>query len=56
MTASRIIKGLEYDVCPRCGSHFIGQGARALGVAKHAPLLGNVDVIENVVSTSVLEG
>jgi hypothetical protein len=56
VTASRIRKGLEYDVCPRCASHFIGQGARALGMAKHAPLLGNVDVIENAVSTSVLEG
>lgn len=55
-TADKIRKGREYDVCPRCGSHFIGQGGRALGVAKHAPLLGNVDVIENAVSTSVLEG
>lgn len=54
--ANNIRKGREYDVCPRCGSHFIGQGARALGIAKHAPLLGNVDVIQNAVSTSVLEG
>ena len=56
ITADKVRKGRQYDVCPRCGSHFIGQGARALGVAKHAPLLGNVDVIENAVSTSVLEG
>lgn len=54
--AKRFREGRQYDVCPRCGSHFIGQGTRALGVAKHAPLLGNVDVIENAVSTSVLEG
>lgn len=56
VTADKIRKGRKYDVCPRCGSHFIGQGGRALGIAKHAPLLGNVDVIENAVSTSVLEG
>jgi hypothetical protein len=56
VTADKVRKGRKYDVCPRCGSHFIGQGAKALGVAKHAPLLGNVDVIENAVSTSVLEG
>jgi len=56
VTADKIRPGREYDVCPRCGSHFIGQGTKSLGVAKHAPLLGNVDVIENAVSTSVLEG
>lgn len=56
VTSDKVKKGRQYDVCPRCGSHFIGQGARALGVAKHAPLLGNVDLLENAVSTSVLEG
>jgi len=56
VTADKVRKGRAYEVCPRCGSRFIGQGARALGVAKHAPLLGNVAVIENAVSTSVLEG
>jgi len=56
ITSDKVKKGRQYDVCPRCGSHFIGQGARALGVAKHAPLLGNVDLLENAVSTSVLEG
>jgi len=57
ITTDRLKQGRKYAICPRCGSHFIGQGfSRALGVAKHAPLLGNVDVIENAVSTSVLEG
>lgn len=56
ITADKVKKGREYQVCPRCGSHFIGQGARALGVLKHAPLLHNADVIENAVSSSVLEG
>jgi hypothetical protein len=56
VTADNIKPGRAYNVCPRCGSHFIGQDIRALGVAKHAPLLGNVDVIENAVSTSVLDG
>ena len=57
VSTDKLKKGRKYNVCPRCGSHFFGQGfSRALGVAKHAPLLGNVDVIENAVSTSVLEG
>ena len=57
IATDKLKKGRKYGLCPRCGSHFIGQGlSRALGVAKHAPLLGNVDVIENAVSTSVLEG
>jgi hypothetical protein len=56
VTADKVREGRAYDVCPRCGSHFIGQGARALGVLKHAPLLHNADVIENAVSSSVLEG
>ena len=56
VVAGDIEEGQAYHVRPRCGSHFIGQGVKALGVAKHAPLLGNVSVIENAVSTSVLEG
>ncbi|OQY21045.1 MAG: hypothetical protein B6I35_09245 [Anaerolineaceae bacterium 4572_32.2] len=56
VTSDKIQEGREYESCPRCGARFIGQGARALGVAKHAPLLGNVSVIENAVSSSVLEG
>jgi hypothetical protein len=56
ITSDKVKKGRQYGVCPRCGSHFIGQGVKALGVAKHAPLLGNVDLLENAVSTSVLEG
>ncbi|MEW5988006.1 MAG: hypothetical protein AB1791_15345, partial [Chloroflexota bacterium] len=56
VTAKFIKKGAVYQVCGRCQSHFIGQGVKALGIAKHAPLLGNVDVIINAVSTSVLEG
>ncbi len=56
ITTDKLREGREYGVCPRCGSHFIGQGGRALGVAKHAPLLGNIDVIQNAVSSSVLEG
>lgn len=56
ITAGDIEPGVEYALCPRCGSRFIGQGGRALGVAKHAPLLGNVSLLKNAVSTSVLEG
>jgi hypothetical protein len=56
LAAGDIEEGDEYETCPRCGTHFIGQDERALGIAKHAPVLGDVDVLENTVSTSVLEG
>jgi len=56
LIAGDIEEGDEYATCPRCGTHFIGQDERALGIAKHAPVLGNVDVLENTVSTSVLDG
>jgi hypothetical protein len=56
VTADKVRAHREYNVCPRCGSHFIGQEAKALGILKNAPLLGNVDVIQNAISTSVLEG
>lgn len=56
IAAPDIEEGSDYVICPRCGSHFIGQGEKALGIAKHAPLLGNVLILQNAVSTSVLEG
>ncbi len=56
ITAHDIEPGDEFDFCPRCGTYFVGQDARALGVTKHAPLLGNVKLLTNAVSTSVLEG
>ncbi len=56
ITAHDIEPGDEFDFCPRCGTHFVGQQARALGVTKHAPLLGNVSLLTNAISTSVLEG
>ena len=47
----------DFPACQQCGSHFVGdEDVRALGVAKHAPLLGNVDILKNLVSTNVLEG
>ncbi len=47
----------DFPACQQCGSHFVGdEDVRALGVAKHAPLLGNVDILQNLVSTNVLEG
>ncbi|MFZ5915744.1 MAG: hypothetical protein ACOYZ7_02285 [Chloroflexota bacterium] len=58
VTGKAIKKGQTCDVCPRCGSHFTGQQPeRAVGLwAKHAPLLENAQLDENLVSTSVLDG
>jgi hypothetical protein len=54
----KLAPGEAYEVCPRCGSHFKGQGVRALGLAKHAPWVGeNVHIYaEAAVSSSVLDG
>jgi hypothetical protein len=57
VTGKAIRKDKAYNVCPRCGSHFLGQEEMAIGLwAKHAPLLENAKLDENLVSTSVLDG
>jgi hypothetical protein len=55
--AGLISSGQQYEVCPRCCSHFAGQGTREVGLwDKHAPWLENAEIAHKAVSTSVLEG
>jgi hypothetical protein len=57
ITADARLPGIEYKVCPRCGTYFRGQDVRAVGLwGKHAPLVANADVLDGLTSTSVLEG
>ncbi len=52
-----ISSGQQYAVCPRCRSHFTGQGTREVGLwDKHAPWLVNAEIAHKAVSTSVLDG
>jgi hypothetical protein len=60
LVPSNIIEAGEvFAMCGRCGTHFVGEGAKAVGAlwGKHAPKLeGDTKVIEGAVSTNVLHG
>lgn len=56
---SMTIAGLDYAICPSCQTHYRGaqlQKAPGTPWGKHAPSLKNVTIIDEAVSSDVLEG